>query len=159
MIHYYIWKNSNPELEDTLRRVNEERSAAFYAALVSLWKGAVAGLSAVSRLVERAQQRARERAAIHELSALSDRTLSDIGVPRGEIHGIARALSEGVVEPRPVAALRKQALFAHHDAVLGVTKRPAWLSGVVEGGRSGTTSPVHRRPANPLLEKAEASCG
>lgn len=159
MIHYYIWKNSNPELENLLRRVNEERSAAFYASLGSLWNVAAAGLSAVSRLVERARQRARERTAIQELSALDARTLSDIGVPRGEIPGIARALSEGVAEPRPVAALRKQALSAHQDATFGVTNAPAWLNGVVEGGRSGTVNPVRERPANLIAEKAEASCG
>lgn len=167
MIHYYIWKNSNPQLEETLRRANEERSAAFYAALGSFWKGAAAGLAALARFAERAQRAARERQAIRELNALDDRTLSDIGVPRGAITGIVKALADGVEEPRPVTAVRKQAMPTQLSAAFPTVKAPAWLNGVVEGGRAvaANSSPVRRpmKPGEPSIEqiarKAEAGCG
>ena len=41
-----------------------------------------------------ARARARENSAINILSGLDDRTLKDIGVPRSEIHSIARRMAE-----------------------------------------------------------------
>lgn len=41
-----------------------------------------------------------KRAAIRELSALSDHTLKDIGLVRGDIHMVVEALLEGAPDPR-----------------------------------------------------------
>jgi uncharacterized protein YjiS (DUF1127 family) len=39
------------------------------------------------------EQRRRYRATVSELSALSDEVLVDVGIPRGEIHEVARRLA------------------------------------------------------------------
>ncbi|HUF87901.1 MAG TPA: DUF1127 domain-containing protein [Thermohalobaculum sp.] len=98
MDSHYIWLNSNPVLHAQLRRANEARSAAVYAA----WRAAVQALGAPFRRLGatlRAAGRARE--TVNALSALSDRDLADIGLHRGEIAGIARAVAHAVADAPP----------------------------------------------------------
>ena len=47
-----------------------------------------------ARAVRAVQSKLRENAAVKELSALDDRILQDIGVPRSEIRTIARRVAE-----------------------------------------------------------------
>ncbi len=86
MVIGQIWLNANPELSDHLRKVNEERSAAFYAA----WRAATA---AVRGLIEALRRAYREGKTHRALSRLSDRQLRDIGISRSEIGSVAQAVA------------------------------------------------------------------
>ncbi|MGI9412483.1 MAG: DUF1127 domain-containing protein [Hyphomicrobiales bacterium] len=163
MAFHYIWMSTDPHLRGHLRRANEERSAAFYAAFATLRNGLAAGGDAVSRAFDWLNRRHKERVAISELYALDDRTLRDIGVPRGEIRSIARALADGVEEPRPRAVAMKKA--ARDKATEpGPKQKPAWLHGVVEGGGASATAQTPRqagagRKASVDRRDRAAGCG
>ena len=68
MVIGQIWLNANPELRDHLRKVNEERSAAFYAA----WRAVT---TPVRRLIEAVRRVRRERETYGALSRLSKAAL------------------------------------------------------------------------------------
>ncbi len=87
MVIGQIWLNANPELSDHLRKVNEERSAAFYAA----WRAVTAGVGGLIEAVRRAR---RASETYGSLSRLNDRQLQDIGISRSEIGSIAQAAAE-----------------------------------------------------------------
>ena len=53
MVIGQIWLNANPELRDHLRRVNEERSAAFYAT----WRAVTAPVRGLIEAARRARRR------------------------------------------------------------------------------------------------------
>ncbi len=115
MVIGQIWLNANPELRNHLRAVNEERSAAFYAA----WSTVTA---AVRRFIEAVRRVRRERAAYGPLSRLNDRQLKDIGISRSEIGGIARAIAEAPLRyGQTVAELRQLRHTAPLDRKAGVT--------------------------------------
>ena len=64
----------------------------------------------VSRLVEGFRAGRRRRAAIGELSALSDRTLADIGLHRGEIRSVVHEMTRAAESAEgPVGESRKRA--------------------------------------------------
>ncbi len=86
MVIGQIWLNANPELRDHLRKVNEERAAAFYAA----WRAVTAP---VRGLIEAVRRVRRERETYGALSRLSDRHLQDIGISRSEIGSVAQAVA------------------------------------------------------------------
>ena len=127
MTPHYIWMSSNPHLRTQLRRANEERSAAFYAAAGSVRRALAAGTSAISRALRRIKRNHNERMAIRQLHALDDRMLSDIGLPRSEIRSVARALAHGGDEARPLAEIQAQ--------VSAASPREAWRPTVLDGGR------------------------
>ena len=84
----HIWINANPEYRDQLRRANEARSAAVYAA----WRGVLRTLGGAVRGVVAAFDEARRRRRTYfALNELSDRQLQDIGLTRGDIHSVAEA--------------------------------------------------------------------
>jgi len=90
MIIHSIWRNVDPNYEVHLRRANEARAAAVYAG----WKWLTGRLgAAVRRLVEANRRAAQMRRTSDALHALSDSQLKDIGVARGEIESIARAVA------------------------------------------------------------------
>lgn len=87
----HIWLIANPELSDHLRRANEARAAAFYAAFKAVSE-AVA--TPIRHLAERLRRARRTRETYHALAGLSDRTLRDIGLSRSEIHSISSGVAE-----------------------------------------------------------------
>lgn len=152
MIYHYIWTSTHPELRGILRQVNEDRSAAFYAVLKPLRNAVSNTLAAVSRFAENARRGARERAAMRELNALSDRTLKDIGVPRGEIRRIAHDLADGVTEPRvQVVAARAR---AKADAL-----RTPFRPRILQGGRNGADDLRPEQPVHEVARKYAAGGG
>ena len=78
--------NANPELRDHLHKVNEERSAAYYAT----WRAVTAP---VRGFIEAVRRFRRERETYGRLSSLSDHMLKDIGISRSEIGSIAQAVA------------------------------------------------------------------
>jgi uncharacterized protein YjiS (DUF1127 family) len=86
MVIGQIWINANPELRDHLRKVNEERAAAYYAT----WRAVTAPFRG---LIEALRRVRRERQTYGALSRLNDRHLQDIGISRSEIGGIAQAVA------------------------------------------------------------------
>ncbi len=86
MVIGQIWINANPELRDHLRKVNEERSAAFYAT----WRAVTAPFRGLVEALRRAN---RERETYGALSRLNDRHLQDIGISRSEIGSVAKAVA------------------------------------------------------------------
>ncbi len=86
MVIGQVWINATPELRDHLHKVNEERSAAFYAT----WRAATAPVRGLIEAVRRAR---RERETYGRLSSLSDHMLKDIGISRSEIGNIAQSLA------------------------------------------------------------------
>lgn len=90
MAFQYIWLNANPEHRQLLRQANEARAAAYYAA----WRATVRVLGAPFRRLAAAIRTAhRVRRTRDALAALGDHQLADIGLHRGEIAGIARAVA------------------------------------------------------------------
>ena len=73
MVIGQIWINANPELRGHLRKANEERSAAYYAA----WRAVTAP---VRGLIEALRRARRERETYGALSRLNDRMLQDVGI-------------------------------------------------------------------------------
>ncbi len=57
----------------------------------------------------------RRRAAFHELSALSDATLKDIGLPRSEIRYVARTLNGATPGLRPCGGHGAKPVSANDD--------------------------------------------
>ncbi len=86
MVIGQIWLNANPGLRDHLRKVKEERSAAFYAT----WRAVTAPARGLIEAVRRAR---RARETYGPLSRLNDRQLQDIGISRSEIGEIAQAVA------------------------------------------------------------------
>lgn len=129
MGYHHIWITGDPVATRHLQRANEERSAAFYAALTSVGRGFATVAATTRSLHAQWQRRQRRLAAVRELNALDDYNLKDIGVSRGEIDHIAEALADGVEEPRPQVA-------AYNEHVAHKTGHwPAWLRQVVHGPR------------------------
>jgi len=87
----HLWLFANPELSDHLRRANEARAAAFYAAFKAV---AEVVATPVRYLAERLRRARRARQAYHALDGLSDRTLRDIGLSRSEIRSIAYGIAD-----------------------------------------------------------------
>ena len=107
-----IWYNANPELRGHLRRANEERSAAFYAA----WRAVTAP---VRGLIEALRRVRRHRETYGALSRLNDRHLQDIGISRSEIGSVAQAVAaESLEADMTIAELRQTRSFvaARRDA-------------------------------------------
>ena len=75
----------------------------------------------VSRLIEGFRAARRRHAAIGELSALSDRTLEDIGLHRGEIRSVVHEMTRAAESAKgPVSESRKHAgRPAPADTLLG----------------------------------------
>lgn len=86
MVIGQVWINANPELRDYLRKVNEERAAAFYAT----WRAVTAPFRGFIEAVRRARG---ERETYLALSRLNDRQLQDIGISRSEFRSIAKAVA------------------------------------------------------------------
>ena len=151
MIYYYIWTSTNPDLQEHLRRANEHRSAAWYATFKAIGAGFGALRPAVTSLAEWFSRRVRERAAIRELSALSEHELKDIGIARNDIPWIAGETARGVEEPRAAALEARNRLEAQRVQRLAQTKPykiPVWLRGVIDGDRRHTVEqpvPAPRR--------------
>lgn len=126
---HHIWITGDPVAIQHLQRANEERSAAFYAALKSIGRGFATMATTFRSLRAQWQRRQRKLAAIRELNALDDYNLKDIGVSRGEIEHIAEAHADGVEEPRPQVA-------AYNEHIAQKTGHwPAWVRQVVHGTR------------------------
>jgi uncharacterized protein YjiS (DUF1127 family) len=87
MVIGQIWLNANPGLRDHLRKVNEERSSAFYAT----WRAVT---TRVGGLIEAVRRARRASETYGSLSRLNDRQLQDIGISRSEIGSIAQAVAE-----------------------------------------------------------------
>ena len=114
MVIGQIWLNANPELHNHLRKVNEERSAAFYAT----WRAATAPFRGLIKAVRRAR---RERETYGSLSRLDDRRLQDIGISRSEIGSVAQAVAATAPEAGlTLAELRQTPSFvpAGRDAAV-----------------------------------------
>jgi uncharacterized protein YjiS (DUF1127 family) len=86
-----IWLNANPDLSDHLRRANEARAAAYYAAFKAV---AEAVAKPIRHLAERLRRARRARQTYHALAGLSDHNLRDIGLSRSEVHSIAHGIAE-----------------------------------------------------------------
>ncbi len=71
----------------------------------------------VSRLVEGFRAARRRRAAIGELSALSDRSLKDIGLHRSEIRSVVDEMSRGAAPAQRQTPVSRQPALA--DTFLG----------------------------------------
>lgn len=140
MAFHYIWLSANPELEEPLRRANEARAAAFYAA----WRGAVRALGVPFRRLGAAIRTARRaQRTRRELSALSDRQLEDIGLVRAEIADIARAVAE---EPPEVGVTL--ANLRQRDAASGTPRI---------GSRRGRAAPWTARRPTPARQSQRAA--
>lgn len=63
-------------------------------------RGAESSLRGIASLVERYQGRRIRKRTMRELRSLSDHTLKDIGLTRGEIPAAAAALANGTMENR-----------------------------------------------------------
>ncbi len=80
------------------------------------------------RLLCRLETRRRTRTAIGELRALPDRTLRDIGLPRGEIHAVVEAMfsgSAGRAAPPDRGAEVLPFRRSHRPAKIGPCERAA----------------------------------
>ncbi len=140
MVIGQIWLNANPELRDHLRKVNEERSAAFYAA----WRAVTARVGGLIEAVRRAR---RASETYGSLSRLNDRQLRDIGISRSEIGSIAQAVAEA--PPRDgltIAELRRSRQTAPAGADARVV--PLASAGQRRGSRAAPqpTSAVAAEP-------------
>ena len=151
MGYHYIWVKSDPITNEQLQRANEERSAAFYSALTTLSRAVQAIPDVASSLWARWRKRQARLASIRELSALSDRDLKDIGIARGEIHRIADLSADGVEEPREHVA----ASDARRKAL--TSRWPAWLRGIIEGGRPASYSAAGKPAAAALNQNQRKS--
>ena len=141
MIYYYIWTSTNPELQEHLRRANEHRSAAWFAFFKAIGGGFGALRHAATAVSGWLSRRIRERAAIRELSALSEHELKDIGIARNDIPWIAGETARGVEEPRAAALEARNRLEAQRLQRLARSKPykiPVWLRGVIDGDRQHT---------------------
>lgn len=90
MFGYDVFLSEHPEFQALRRRRNEARAAAFYAAAKPLREALTAGVRLTGQAVEALRRWRLQREVVGDLSALSDRMLSDIGVARSDIRGIAR---------------------------------------------------------------------
>jgi uncharacterized protein YjiS (DUF1127 family) len=141
MVIGQIWLNANPELHNHLRKVNEERSAAFYAT----WRAVTAR---VGGLIEAVRRFRRARETYGPLSRLNDRQLQDIGISRSEIGSIAQAVA--VAPPGvglTIAELRqiRQTAPADHDARVVPLARAEQRRG--RGGSRAAPQPTSAVPA------------
>ncbi len=130
MVIGQVWINTYLEdrqirIRDHLHKVNEERSAAYYAT----WRAVTAPFRGLIEALRRARG---ERETYRNLSRLSDRQLQDIGISRSEIGDIAQAVA---AEP-PEAGLTL--------AELRQTRS------IVPAGRRGTVINVWRSIRGPV---------
>ncbi len=127
MVINQIWYNANPELRGHLRRANEERSAAFYAA----WRAVTAPLR---RFIEALRRVRRKRETYGALSHLNDRQLQDIGFSRSEIGSIAQAIAAELPEAGvTIAELRQTRSFV-------AARRDADVVELPQSGQQGRTA-------------------
>lgn len=144
----HIWISANPEYREQLRRANEARAAAYYAA----WRATVRALgNAFEGLAAAVARGRRKRRTYLALQALSDRELQDIGLVRGEIEGIsaaAAAVPHGVY-PR-VSDLRQ-------DRLSGAGGRAQETPDLAPSGRRRRKrGPWVARPSLPAVQRARA---
>ncbi len=149
MVYHYLWLSSNPDLAVHLTRANEERSAALYQGAANLWRKLAAVTHLAADVTAWLRRRIRERAALRELSALDDRSLSDIGISRGEILRVARSFGDGIEEQRRPGGDRDAA------APTAKPRMPAWLRGVFDGGRATAAAPAKQRDVSPGSTRPE----
>lgn len=108
-------------------RARQMQAEAMAASLAGAWHNASRAMRASADWLREQRRRAQTRRA---LMACSDRTLADIGIPRGYIHLAARgvdlrdplAVSEAGLWPRLAASIRR----LHHkrlDVAYGITVR------------------------------------
>jgi uncharacterized protein YjiS (DUF1127 family) len=86
-----IWLFANPELSDHLRRADEARAAAYYAAFRAVARVVAAPFQFLAERLRRVRQ---ARETYHALAGLSDHSLRDIGLSRSEIRDIALGIAE-----------------------------------------------------------------
>lgn len=86
----YIWRNANPEYDEYLRIAQRARAATYHAA----WKRCLGVAAAIVEWFTEAHRRAhRARSTYRQLHALDERELKDLGLPRGEIDLVAKAVA------------------------------------------------------------------
>lgn len=95
---YYFRQRIPQELRAEIDRANAERAAIIHRALSRLTDGAIVvtegTIRTASRLLAALRRHREEIAAYRELSRLSDRSLKDIGIERGQIRQAVRGLAQ-----------------------------------------------------------------
>lgn len=118
----YIWVSANPRYREHLRRANEARAAAYYAA----WRGVVdfvtGGIRRLAASVNRAHRR---RQTLRELSELSDHQLNDIGLSRAELPFIADSVAVAEQTSVTLAHLRHLRSASVQSGQFPAARRPA----------------------------------
>lgn len=92
----YLYFIANPEHRPHLRRINEARAAAVYAAARAISEAVAGGVSTLLARLGRRRRIARTEAV---LAALDDRLLRDVGLHRGTLRAVAEAAVDGNVAP------------------------------------------------------------
>lgn len=141
MFGYDIFLSEHPEFQEFRRRRNEARAAAFYAAAQPL-RGLIGSAASVTRqgFAGFARWR-RERAAVNELSALSDRVLADIGLQRRDIRSVARSVAAGGNLRRTAAEL-SPAETAPRSIVRPTPQPQLPRLTAIQGGRTRAPKPL-----------------
>jgi len=104
----YLWILAHPYQADVLKAARREQGEAIAAYSYRAIEATIGGATWLATTVARLAQRAvaelvagyKRRQAIAELSALSDRTLKDIGIDRSEIRSVAADLAAGAQPAR-----------------------------------------------------------
>jgi uncharacterized protein YjiS (DUF1127 family) len=102
----YLYFIANPEHRHYLRRINEARSAAVYAAVRTISEAVADGVSGLLARLGRRRRIARTEAV---LAALDDRLLRDVGLHRGTLRAAAEAAVDGDAARAFAAAERPSA--------------------------------------------------
>ena len=144
MFGYDIFLSENAYYEELLRKRNEARAAAFYAAARPLRAGISAAAAALGRW-------RRERQVVQELSALNDRLLRDIGISRADIRAIARDFARNGGEKRNAAEILAEAA----PKPLPRVKLPRLTA--IEGGRKPRSVVLGQPAAAP--RQVAVGCG